>query len=93
MIRGIAHASLSRTTDASSTRTAGHREVPGGFILSAGVVFWGTPNGLRRRDADASNDASNDAGIRSMSELGAPVAGLRIAGGRLHCTARTERRR
>jgi len=93
VIRGIAHASLSPTTDASSTRTAGHREVPGGLLLSFGVVFWGTPNGLRRRDADAAADASNDAGIRSMSGLGAPVAGLRIAGGRLHCTARAERTR
>jgi hypothetical protein len=52
----------------------------------SGVVFWGTANGLRRRDANAAADASNDAGITTMSELGAPVAGVRIAGGRLHYT-------
>ena len=52
----------------------------------SGVVFWGTPNGLRRRDADARPDASDDAGLTTMSELGAPVAGVRIASGRLHYT-------
>jgi hypothetical protein len=51
-----------------------------------GVVFWGTANGLRRRDADAGPNAANDAGIVTMSELGAPVAGVRIQGGRLHYT-------
>ena len=51
-----------------------------------GVVFWGTANGLRRRDADAGAGASNDAGLTTMSELGAPVAGVRIADGRLHYT-------
>ena len=55
-------------------------------VEASGVVFWGTANGLRRRDADAAADASNDAGITTMSELGAPVAGVRIAGGRLHYT-------
>jgi hypothetical protein len=52
----------------------------------SGVVFWGTPNGLRRRDADAGPSPFNDAGIVTMSELGAPVAGVRIQGGRLHYT-------
>jgi len=52
----------------------------------SGVVFWGTANGLRRRDADARPDASDDAGLTTMSELGAPVAGVRIANGRLHYT-------
>ena len=52
----------------------------------SGVVFWGTANGLRRRDADAGASASNDAGIVTMTELGAPVAGVRIQGGRLHYT-------
>jgi hypothetical protein len=51
-----------------------------------GVVFWGTANGLRRRDADARPDASDDAGLTTMSGLGAPVAGVRIAAGRLHYT-------
>ena len=52
----------------------------------SGAVFWGTANGLRRRDADAGASAANDAGLTTMSELGAPVAGVRIAGGRLHYT-------
>lgn len=52
----------------------------------SGVVFWGTSNGLRRRDADAGPAAADDAGLITMSELGAPVAGLRIVAGRLHYT-------
>ncbi len=52
----------------------------------SGAVFWGTANGLRRRDANAVPDASNDAGITTMTELGAPVAGVRIIDGRLHFT-------
>jgi hypothetical protein len=55
-------------------------------VEASGVVFWGTANGLRRRDADAAANASNDAGITTMSELGAPMAGVRIAGGRVHYT-------
>jgi hypothetical protein len=55
-------------------------------VEASGVVFWGTANGLRRRDADAAAGASNDAGITTMRELGSPVAGVRIAGGRLYYT-------
>ncbi len=51
-----------------------------------GVVFWGTPNGLRRRDADAQPDAGDGAGLTTMTELGAPVSGVRIVDGRLHFT-------
>ncbi|MDB4934784.1 MAG: hypothetical protein JWP87_1756 [Labilithrix sp.] len=50
----------------------------------SGAIYWGTPNGLRRHEADAGADASADAGITSLSDLGAPVSGVRIADGRLH---------
>jgi hypothetical protein len=52
-------------------------------VDSTGAVYWGTPNGLRRHEADAGADASTDAGVTSLSDLGAPVSGVRIADGRL----------
>ena len=55
-------------------------------VDSSGAIYWGTPNGLRRREPDAGPDASTDAGVASLSALGSPVAGVRIADGRLHFT-------
>lgn len=55
-------------------------------VDSSGAVYWGTPNGLRRREPGAGADASTGAGVTELSALGAPVSGVRIAGGRLHFT-------
>ena len=55
-------------------------------VDSSGAVYWGTPNGLRRREPGAGADASTGAGVTNLSALGAPVSGVRIADGRLHFT-------
>ena len=49
----------------------------------SGAVYWGTPNGMRRHEAAAGADASTDAGVTALIDLGAPVAGVRIVAGRL----------
>ena len=52
------------------------------------------PNGIRRREADCARRRVDDAGLTTMSELGAPVAGVRIVSGRLALHGgRSERRR
>lgn len=55
-------------------------------VDGSGAVYWGTPNGMRRREPGAGADASTGAGITELSALGAPVSGVRIADGRVHFT-------
>jgi hypothetical protein len=65
-------------------------DVPGGetnVAVHPSGIYWGTPNGLRRRAVDG--DAGADAGIETLSAHGAPVMGVRIAGNTLHFTVFT----